>query len=475
MPPKPIGVEELRSLFLFQQLSDAQLDSLNECGWVEGYEPGVVFSEGQEADRFYVLLEGTISLSRRVGADEVEITRTDERGCYAGAWSAARPDDASERHQVTLRAVTAARFFTVDARDFAGLIADWFPMALHLLDGVFRGNRTAQRLVGEREHLLALGSLSAGLAHELNNPASAAGRASATLRAHAADARQALGLLAARAGGREHLETLVNLLDRTVERLGTTDDHTPLEASDREDDVVGWLDDHAVDDAYDLAPTLVQAGLDRHWLGEVHSVVGQDLLDPAMRWLTHTLEAELLTREIEDSTTRLSALVSAVRHYSQMDRAPQQVLDVHELLDSTLTMLGGKLAGVRVVREYDRSLAPIPVYGAELNQVWTNLVDNAVQAMRGSGTLTLRTSRFGEFVQIEVADTGPGIPPDVIGRIFEPFFTTKPVGQGTGLGLDISWRIIVNRHHGVFSVTSVPGDTRFQVRLHSRGPAAAPA
>jgi signal transduction histidine kinase len=151
-----------------------------------------------------------------------------------------------------------------------------------------------------------------------------------------------------------------------------------------------------------------------------------------------------------------------------MDRAPHQTLDVHELIDSTLVMLSRKIGDVHVVKDYDRTLPDIPVYGAELNQVWTNLIDNALQAMDGAGTLTIRTSKVGEVLQVEVCDTGPGIPPDIVGRIFEPFFTTKPFGQGTGLGLDISWRIVVNKHHGDLSVESAPGDTRFRVRLPLR-------
>jgi signal transduction histidine kinase len=192
------------------------------------------------------------------------------------------------------------------------------------------------------------------------------------------------------------------------------------------------------------------------------------MLEGAIAWLNYTLETELLMNEIEDSTNRISTLVSAAKQYSQMDRAPHQVLDVHELLDSTLVMLSRKIGDVHVVKDYDRSLPDIPVYGAELNQVWTNIIDNALQAMEGSGTLTIRTSRVDDMLQVEIGDTGPGIPAEIVGRIFEPFFTTKPVGEGTGLGLDISWRIVVNKHHGDLSVESKPGDTRFRVRLPLR-------
>jgi signal transduction histidine kinase len=185
-----------------------------------------------------------------------------------------------------------------------------------------------------------------------------------------------------------------------------------------------------------------------------------------VRWLNYTVETELLMNEIEDSTTRISTLVAAARQYSQMDRAPYQNVDVHELLDSTLLMLGGKIGeGVRVVKQYDRTLPSIPGYGAELNQVWTNLIDNALAAMDGEGTLTIRTSRGDGHVIVSIGDTGPGVPEEIRSRIFQPFFTTKPFGQGTGLGLDICWRIVVNKHHGDLSVESVPGDTRFVVWL----------
>jgi signal transduction histidine kinase len=216
-----------------------------------------------------------------------------------------------------------------------------------------------------------------------------------------------------------------------------------------------------------LAPTFVAAGLDVAWLDHIEAAVDADTLEPALRWLNYTVDTELLMNEIEDSTTRISTLVGAAKQYSQMDRAPYQVVDVHELLDSTLLMLSGKFpAGITVVKEYDQSLPQIPAYAAELNQVWTNLIDNAVSAMGQSGRLTVRTGqdREGE-VFVEFGDTGPGVPEEIRNRIFEPFFTTKPVGEGTGLGLDISWRIVVKKHHGDLSFESSPGDTRFRVRL----------
>jgi signal transduction histidine kinase len=197
-----------------------------------------------------------------------------------------------------------------------------------------------------------------------------------------------------------------------------------------------------------------------------------DVLEGAIRWLSYTVETESLLREITDATARISDLVLAAKQYSQMDRAPYRIVDLHEGLDATLVMFGRKLGegtGIDIVRDYDRSIPAVPAYPAELNQVWTNIIDNAIDAMsesgEGTGTLTVRTARDGDRVLVEIGDTGPGISPDVRRRIFEPFFTTKPVGKGTGLGLDVSYRVIVSRHHGDIAVVSSPGDTRFQVRL----------
>jgi signal transduction histidine kinase len=232
-----------------------------------------------------------------------------------------------------------------------------------------------------------------------------------------------------------------------------------------------WMEDRNVSGGYEIAPTFVASGLDVEWLDQLTETVDATTLEPAIRWLNYTLETELLMNEIEDSTTRIFNLITAVRQYSQMDRAPFHVVDVHELLESTLVMMSRKIGpGIEVARQYDRSLPNLPVYAAELNQVWTNLIDNAIQAMDGNGKLTIITRRVDDQAEIVIADTGPGVPDEIKSRIFEPFFTTKDVGEGTGLGLDISWRIVVDKHHGDLSVDSKPGDTRFGVRLPLRGP-----
>jgi signal transduction histidine kinase len=460
------SVDELRTLFLFEKLADDQLQWLCERGHVELIGPGPVYAEGAPATCFYVLLEGTVVMSRRVGTDDIETGRTSSRGVYSGAFMAYLGDRVPQVYNNSLRVTEPSRFFVLDASVFAELMHDWFPMAVHLLEGLFYGNKKTQEAIGQRERLLALGSLSAGLTHELNNPAAAAVRATASLRERVAGMRHKLGMIAGGKWDRTTLQTLIRLQEEAAERVPKALALAPLEASDREDGITDWLEDHGVRDGWDLAPTFVAAGLDAGWLDHVAMRVDPEVLEGALRWLNYTVETELLMNEIEDSTTRISTLVGAAKQYSQLDRAPYQVVDVHELLDSTLMMLSGKIPpGIEVVKDYDLSLPSIPAYAGELNQVWTNLIDNAVSAMNGSGTLTVRTGMDREQVYVDFCDTGPGVPPEIKNRIFEPFFTTKPVGEGTGLGLDISWRIVVNKHHGDLSLVSEPGDTRFRVRL----------
>jgi signal transduction histidine kinase len=474
-PPeaRECGVDELRTLFLFEKLTDDQLRWLCERGRVELIDPGPVFTEGAPATCFYVLLEGTVAMSRRVGVDDVEVNRTSQRGVYAGAFTAYMGDRMTQVYLNSVKAVEPCRFFVLDADKFSELMSEWFPMAVHLLEGVFFGTKNAQQAVTQRERLLALGSLSAGLTHELNNPAAAAVRATAGLRERVAGMRHKLGMIAGGKWDRTTLETLIKLQEEAAERVPKASDLSPLEASDREDEITDWLDARGIDDGWQLAPAFVAGGLDTDWLDHVEETVDSATLESALRWLNYTVDTELLMNEIEDSTTRISTLVGAAKQYSQLDRAPFGVVDVHEMLDSTLLMLSGKIpAGISVVKEYAPGLPRISAYAGELNQVWTNLIDNAVSAMGSSGTLTVRTGVDRDTVCVEFGDTGPGVPPQIRERIFEPFFTTKPVGEGTGLGLDISWRIVVNKHHGDITVESVPGDTWFRVRLPIAPPAA---
>nr|WP_083752184.1 ATP-binding protein [Saccharothrix sp. ALI-22-I] len=475
-------VDDLRGLFLFEHLSEEQLGWLVAHGEVETHGAGTqVLREGQPATCFFVLLDGTVALSRVIGGQRVETNRTDHRGSYFGSTQAYLNLDSETTavYQMTADAVTDVRLYQLPATDFGAVFREWFPMAVHLLEGLFFGLRNTQRIVGQRERLLALGSLSAGLTHELNNPAAAAVRATGALRRRVAGMRHKLALLASGSLDPATLPVLVKLQESAVERVAKAPKLGPMETADLEDEVADWLDAHGISGGWDLAPVLVAGGLDVEWLDRAAALCPATATEAAVRWLAYTVDTETLMNEIEDATTRVSTLVGAAKQYSQVDRAPFQVVDVHELLDSTLVMLGGKIGdGVRVVKDYDRALPPLPAYAAELNQVWTNLIDNAVAAMDRRGTLTVRTSRAGHDLVVEIGDTGSGIPAEVKGRIFEPFFTTKAVGEGTGLGLDISWRIVVDRHHGDIRVESEPGDTRFQVLLPlaaSAQPSAGPA
>jgi signal transduction histidine kinase len=459
--------DELRGLFLFEDLDDEQLAWVSDNGNVVDRSAGTEVSvEGEPAECFFVLLEGTLSMVRLVGGSEVETVRTSHRGVYSGAVQFYFGDRLEQRYPATVRAVTDCRFLALPAGPFAAVFRQWYPMAVHLLEGIFVGQRNSAELVGQRERLLALGKLTAGLTHELNNPAAAAARATAALRDRFAGMRHKLALLSQGKIDGEMLRSLTGLQEEFVGRIDGTRELSALERSDLEDGVADWLDEHEVSQPWDLAGVFVAAGLAPHDLERVADAVAPSFLEPALRWLAYTVETETLLVEIGDSTSRISKLVDAAKQYSQMDRTPHQPTDLRAGLDATLVMLGGKIRpGITVVKDYDPDLPQVPAYAGELNQVWTNLIVNALDAMAGEGTLTVRTAREGACALVEVADTGPGIPEDLRPRVFEPFFTTKPVGQGTGLGLDVSWRIVVQRHGGDLRVTSVPGDTRFQVVL----------
>jgi len=459
--------EELRGLFLFEHLSEDQLDWVAANGVLEQYEGNTfVIREGDEATCFYVLLSGAVRMTRLVSGTEVETNRSDQRGAYFGATQFFVHQEGEHRYGASVQVLSDLTLLALPAAEFAVEFRRWFPMATHLLEGMYFGWRNSDTVIGSRRRLLALGELSAGLTHELNNPAAAAVRATSALRERVAGMRHKLAFLAKKDIDPELLYQLIDVQERLVKQVAQAEKLTAMQQADREDEIGDWFDEHGIDGGWDLADIYVRAGLTTADLDNVLEQVGDTFMEGAVRWLAYALETEMLMGEIEDSTTRISALVGKAKQYSQMDRAPHQWVDVHDGLDSTLVMLSGKIGGgVRVVKEYDRSLPKIPAYPAELNQVWTNIIDNALGAMQGEGTLTLRTWRVDDQVRVEVGDTGPGIPADIKPRIFEPFFTTKPVGEGTGLGLDISWKIVVERHQGDLRVESEPGNTRFEVCL----------
>jgi signal transduction histidine kinase len=460
-------VAELRTLFLFEKLDDDQLAWLCRNGRVEWFEPGYVYREDDLATSFYVLLEGELVISRRVAHEDVEINRTSHVGAYAGAWRSFFGDRVSQTLDNTLRTTKPSRMYVLSADRFADLMREWFPMPVHLLEGLFLGLKNTQQAISQRERLLALGALAAGLTHELNNPAAAAVRATAALRERVAGSLHPLGCLPSVNVDREESASLVDLRRQALDQRERAQPLSSLEASDREDELADWFDTHGVADGWRIAPTFVQAGLTVEWLGTVaDSLADESSLGGVLGWLNRTIDIELLMDEMDGATTRIAALVAAAQEYSQLDRTPYRDVDVHELLGSTLLMLNRKIGdGIAVVEEYDRELPSIPVYAAEMNQVWTNLISNAVDAMDGHGTLTVRTSRDDDRLLVEICDTGAGVAEEIKSRIFEPFFTTKPVGSGTGLGLDVSWRIVTDKHRGDLSFESSPGDTRFRVRL----------
>jgi signal transduction histidine kinase len=472
----PCEPSELRTLFLFEALTDEQLALLCASGHIEEYPPGPICVEGEPATCLYVLIEGELAMSKLSGGQQIETNRTSQRGVYCGAWRAFTGQLNRQSYDASVYVTKPSRFFVLDAPAFAAFMKDQFPMAVHLLDGMAVGLERTRRIVENREKLLALGQLSAGLTHQLNNPAAATARAAAELRERVAGMRQKLAMLADGTVTPEALRALVRLQEEVAAQVAKSAaaTMTAIETADQEDAVGEWLEDHGVEGGWDIAPTFVEGGIDTDWLERIAAATEElgasTSLEKAIRWLTYTVEGELLLNQILEASKRISALVADAKQYSQMDRAPFQVADVHELLRSTLTMFAdrlGKDTAIQVVKDFDKSLPEIPCFPGDLNQVWTNIIDNAIAAMgEAGGTLTIRTRADGEkMVRVEICDTGPGIPDDVRGRIFEPFFTTKPVGEGTGLGLDLAWNIVVKNHRGDLRVESVPGDTRFIVLL----------
>ncbi|HZA75491.1 MAG TPA: ATP-binding protein [Acidimicrobiales bacterium] len=457
-------IDELRSLFLFSGLGDEQLRQLADASTTVAFDDGdVLFHEGEPSDFLWVLLEGRIELLRRSGHEQSIVAVMDRPGRWAGglrAWTD------SIGYLATSRASGAGRVLRVPAPALAEFVRTWFPFGIHLIEGFFQTVRTIDAQSRQREALVALGTLAAGLAHELNNPASAATRSVDELQATCDTLITSLVDLA---GGSVSTEQLVALdaLRRQIDPSPA--DVDALALADREEVLVDWLDAHDVDHSWRLAPPLALAGADVTWCERVAQLLDSASLGPALAWVASALSTTTLVSEIKESTARVSKLVSTVKSYTQLDRASLQDVDVPEGIDSTLVVLGERLHdGLTIVRDYAGDVPRIEAIPGELNQVWTNLIDNAIDAMDGEGTLRLSTRADGEHVIVEVGDTGSGMPPEVRARAFEPFFTTKDVGKGTGLGLDISRRIVVEGHHGEILIASRPGETVVTVTLPTR-------
>jgi signal transduction histidine kinase len=465
-----IDIGELRTLFLFESLAETDLQWIAERAEVRVFDRDVVvFTEGEPAEALYALLDGGLRLTRHADGEDIVINDTAQRGAYAGAVRAYATGHPQE-YQTTLRTTRPSRFLRLPSADFAALVQQQCPMAVHLLDGIYEGVRATESAMRQREHLVQLGHLSANLAHELNNPAAGAVRAAEQLRGRIAGMRHKLGLLAEGGLSPELVARLIATQEVAVERaLKPRPDLTALEESDLEDAIADRLEEVGVDHAVELAPVFATAGMDARWVDDVVEQVDSGLeWDAAFGWLRYTLETETLMDEIEEAATRISSLVGTVKQYSHLDQAQHQDLDVKPGIDSTLVMLARKLSGIEVHREYGADLPAVPGYPAELNQVWTNLIDNAADAMAGGGVLTLRTRADADAVFVEIADDGPGVPESVRASLFEAFVTTKPTGSGSGLGLETARRIVERRHGGSLTYTTGPEGTTFCVRLPRR-------
>ncbi len=460
-----MDTQELRDIPLFDSLTDEQLGFLAAEGEVRPFHAGeVLWREGEPAVLWWVLLEGSITLLRHMGSEDTVMGGLTSPGHWAGGFAAW---DELGSYLATGRADGDGRIFTLEADALGALAGEWFAFGVHFIRGYVGTVRRVETHARQREALVALGTLAAGLAHELNNPASAATRAVDSLAATSARMYAALSRLAAHQMSPEQFAGLDALRQELQSRTPPADSFAE---SELEDDLSSWLADHDVAEEWLLAPPLAAAGADVEWCERVADVVPDALLGPGMDWVASAQSMDGLLAEVKESTGRISGLVARVRSYTQLDRASQQSTDIPEGLDSTLVMLGHKLGrGVVVERDYAPDVPRIEAMPAELNQVWTNLIDNAVDAMGGRGTLRIR-ARLDElgWVVVEVEDTGPGMSPETAKHVFEPFYTTKPVGQGTGLGLDISRRIIADHHHGEISVDSAPGRTVMRVRLPVR-------
>jgi signal transduction histidine kinase len=460
-----MDIDELREAFIFEGLTDAQLRELLEVGeeypFVEGQE---IFKEGDPADCWWVLLEGQVHLERLSGRESAVIMMTmDTPGQWAGGFHAW---DESSSYLATARGAGPGRMFRVPAWSLGDLTSRWIPFGVHLIRGFFQTVRRMDTMSREREKLIGLGQIAATLGHELNNPASAATRAVDALRDTYESSLMSLLQLADQTPVGAQF-TALDALRKDIPGWAPGTDAVML--ADRENALIEWLDSHGVENGWELAPPLAVAGVDVAWCERAASILEGPTLEPGLEWVGRTVATQSLLSEIKDSTGRVSALVEDMRSYTQLDRAPVQMIDVTEGIESTLRMLAPKLrGGITVTRDYGSDVPEIEALPAVLNQVWTNLIDNAVDAMEGSGTLRISTQVDGDEVVIEIADTGPGMPVEVQARAFDPFFTTKDVGKGTGLGLDISRRIVVDGHHGHINIEMRPGETVVCVRLPQR-------
>jgi signal transduction histidine kinase len=458
----PVTAAELRTIDLFDDLDDGEIAQWVAVAHPRRVEPGEALVEpGEELLGVQLLIEGEArSLMIENGREEPVGHQR------APTWIGAIATLTEGPFAVRMIAETPCRAAVIAPEDFRRLASEQPSIYRRVMQAVRPVTTRLTSIEQSRERLAALGTMAAGLAHELNNPAAAARRAADQL-AEALEVISATMECFVKAGvERAQAEQLLELQQAAVHHAVACTALGALDAADAEEALLAMLEDLGVRDAWELAEPLAVAGVDRAWLERVAQLAGP-ATDQAVRWVAATLTAGRLAVELQDSTQRMSELVGAVKSYAYMDRGELVEVDLHEGLETTLMVLKHKLkhTAITVSRDYDRTLPKVMVRGSELNQVWTNLIDNAIAALGERGTISVRTRADAGCAVIEIADDGPGIPATVLDRVFDPFFTTKDVGEGTGLGLATARRIVVDRHDGSITAESEPGHTTFRVRL----------
>jgi predicted CoA-binding protein/signal transduction histidine kinase len=426
-----------------------------------------LFPEGGRGDRAYIIESGELEVIKASGGRPILLS---VRGAGDVIGEMALLEDAPRN--ATVRARSDAVLYAINQEQFEQLLNNSPTATRVMLNTVLTRYRSTSSMLRQTEKMAQLGTLTAGVAHELNNPAAAVKRGAGQLEQYLerfAVAQYQMALLTLSDEQKHALDALQLQTRHTASQ--PTMDMDPLLRSDREDEVVTWLDENGIPNAWELAPTLINLGYDMDGLTVFADQFTPDQLSAIISWLGAIFTVHSLLAEIGQGASRISEIVKALKSYTYLDQAPVQEVDVHEGIDNTLLILRSKLTGLKVQRDYASNLPHIQAFGSELNQVWTNLIDNAADAVADAqnnsseGQITIRTIPKGDWIWVEIEDNGGGIPPEVMPRIFDTFFTTKPPGKGTGLGLEISYNIIVNKHRGDIRVFSQPGKTIFRVTL----------